>query len=115
MSAKAEDIKLGKGQFRQLYFPIKRIKFDNKGSYVKIYCNPNSATKNIRKAGRLSRLIYSSPFCVYYLNYLFLVNTDIIYHQIALASMFFGAIAKTMYDTIQIGREIAEVYIGADG
>jgi len=29
--------------------------------------------------------------------------------------MFFGAIAKTMYDTIQIGREIAEVYIGADG
>jgi len=29
--------------------------------------------------------------------------------------MFFGAIAKSMYDTIQIGREIAEMYISADG
>lgn len=59
----------------------------------------------------MKKVFYSVPFMIYYANYLFLVHSDFLWHQITLGSLALGSVAMSVNDSIKLSREIAELYI----
>ncbi|EAR95610.1 transmembrane protein, putative (macronuclear) [Tetrahymena thermophila SB210] len=113
-SLQEKNILIGKAQFRQLYFPIKRIHFEENNPFQKIYQNPQQSLPNIRKKGRLMRFFYHIPFFTYLLNYVFFLPPSQLVHEAILASLFISANLKSFTDTFKYSREIGELYINND-
>ncbi|KAL4498009.1 hypothetical protein ABPG72_014866 [Tetrahymena utriculariae] len=113
-SLQEKNIQIGKSQFRQLYFPIKRIHFESSDQFQKIYQNPMKSISNIRKKSRLMRLFYHIPFFAYLLNYVFFLPPSQLIHEAILASLFISANLKSFTDTFKYSREIGELYINND-
>ncbi|KAL4453756.1 hypothetical protein ABPG74_009652 [Tetrahymena malaccensis] len=113
-SLEEKNIQIGKSLFRQLYFPIKRIHFEDNTQFQKIYQNPQQSIPSIRKKGRLMRFFYHIPFFAYLLNYVFFLPPSQLVHEAILASLFISANLKSFTDSFKYSREIGELYINYD-